>query len=572
MENYIVSARKYRPQTFESVVGQQALTQTLQNAIKQNHLAHAYLFCGPRGVGKTTCARIFAKTINCLTPINGFDACNTCESCKAFNEQRSYNIHELDAASNNSVEDIRSLIEQVRIPPQIGKYSVYIIDEVHMLSTGAFNALLKTLEEPPSYAIFILATTEKHKVLPTILSRCQVYDFSRITVPDTIAYLQSVAANEGINASEEALNVVAQKADGGMRDALSIFDQLVAFCGKEITYERAIEVLNVLDSDYYFQLVDHALHHDVSNALLLLNDVLNHGFDAAQFVVGFAQHLRDVLVSKDPQTLPLLETSDAIRQRYAAQATQCTPLWLFQALDIINTCDINYRTARNKRLTVELALVKLCQLGMPTAVPTVKTASPVKEPVKEPVKTESSVKESVKEPVKAVVKEPVKAAIPNVEIPQMPSVELNIGFAKNKPAATDNTSEIATQPAQKEERNNPFTHDQLVDAWVGLQTQFKTNTRILPLLEAYTPTIIDELTLELEMPNKWQMEEMQKTLPTLLKCMRDALQNDSLKIQLVLKQYLPEQMVFTAEEMYKQMAKENPALSLMKEKLQLQLD
>ena len=561
MENYIVSARKYRPQTFESVVGQQALTQTLQNAIKQNHLAHAYLFCGPRGVGKTTCARIFAKTINCLTPVNGFDACNECESCKAFNEQRSYNIHELDAASNNSVEDIRSLIEQVRIPPQIGKYSVYIIDEVHMLSTGAFNALLKTLEEPPSYAIFILATTEKHKVLPTILSRCQVYDFSRITVPDTIAYLQSVATKEGITASEEALNVVAQKADGGMRDALSIFDQLVAFCGKEITYERTIEVLNVLDSDYYFQLVDHALRHDVSNALLLLNDVLNHGFDAAQFVVGFAQHLRDVLVSKDVQTLPLLETSDAIRQRYAAQAAQCAPLWIFQALDIVNTCDINYRTARNKRLTVELALVKLCQLGV-AAQP----AQPV-QPV-QPVKTASP----VKEPEKPIVKEPVKAAIPNVEIPQIPAIGLNIGFATNKPSEEKKEAAPASNTAPREERNNPFTRDQLVDAWVGLQTQFKTNTRILPLLEAYTPTIIDDLNLELEMPNKWQLEEMQKTLPMLLQCMRDKLQNDHLNMQLTLKHYEPEQMAFTAEDIYKLMAKNNPALAMMKEKLQLQLD
>ena len=578
MENYIVSARKYRPQTFESVVGQQALTQTLQNAIKQNHLAHAYLFCGPRGVGKTTCARIFAKTINCLTPVNGFDACNECESCKAFNEQRSYNIHELDAASNNSVEDIRSLIEQVRIPPQIGKYSVYIIDEVHMLSTGAFNALLKTLEEPPSYAIFILATTEKHKVLPTILSRCQVYDFSRITVPDTIAYLQSVAAKEGITASEEALNVVAQKADGGMRDALSIFDQLVAFCGKEITYERTIEVLNVLDSDYYFQLVDHALRHDVSNALLLLNDVLNHGFDAAQFVVGFAQHLRDVLVSKDAQTLPLLETSDAIRQRYAAQAAQCAPLWIFQALDIVNTCDINYRTARNKRLTVELALVKLCQLGVVAQpVQPVQPVKAVKEPVKESVKTvspEKAVKEPVRESVRESVKaeSSVKAAIPNVEIPQIPTIGLNIGFATNKPSEEKKEATPASNTAPREERNNPFTHDQLVDAWVGLQEQFKTNTRILPLLEAYTPTIIDDLSLELEMPNKWQLEEMQKTLPMLLQCMRDALQNDHLKIQLTLKHYAPDQMAFTAEDIYKQMAKNNPALAMMKEKLQLQLD
>ena len=362
MENYIVSARKYRPTTFESVVGQQALTQTLRNAIRTNHLAHAYLFCGPRGVGKTTCARIFAKTINCLTPTENHDACNQCESCVAFNEQRSFNIHELDAASNNSVEDIRSLIDQVRIPPQIGKYSVYIIDEVHMLSQGAFNALLKTLEEPPSYAIFILATTEKHKVLPTILSRCQVYDFSRITVADTIHHLQYVAQQEGINASEEALNVVAQKADGGMRDALSIFDQLVSFCGQTISYDQAIEVLNVLDTDYYFRLVNAALLGNVSDALLLLNAVLQKGFDAGHFITGLAQHLRDVLVSKDAATVKLLETSDTIRQHYQEQAQRCNARWLFQALDIMNTCDINYRTAKNKRLTVELALVKLCRL------------------------------------------------------------------------------------------------------------------------------------------------------------------------------------------------------------------
>ena len=362
MENYIVSARKYRPTTFESVVGQQALTQTLRNAIRTNHLAHAYLFCGPRGVGKTTCARIFAKTINCLAPTAENDACNQCESCVAFNEQRSFNIHELDAASNNSVEDIRSLIDQVRIPPQIGKYSVYIIDEVHMLSQGAFTALLKTLEEPPSDAIFILATTEKHKVLPTILSRCQVYDFSRITVADTIHHLQYVAKQEGISVSEEALNVVAQKADGGMRDALSIFDQLVSFCGTNISYEQAIEVLNVLDTDYYFRLVDSALNGDVSSSLLLLNEVLQKGFDAGHFVTGVAQHLRDVLVSKDAATVQLLETSDSIRQHYQEQAQHCAAKWLFNALDVMNTCDIQYRTAKNKRLAVELALVKLCRL------------------------------------------------------------------------------------------------------------------------------------------------------------------------------------------------------------------
>lgn len=366
---YIVSARKYRPASFETVVGQRALTETLRNAIRSNHLAHAYLFCGPRGVGKTTCARIFAKTINCLTPTADLDACNECESCRAFNEQRSYNIHELDAASNNSVEDIRSLIEQVRIPPQVGKYSVYIIDEVHMLSQGAFNALLKTLEEPPSYAVFILATTEKHKVLPTILSRCQVFDFARMTVNDTVHHLQYVAEQEGIRVEEEALHVVAQKADGGMRDALSIFDQLVTFCGNDITYQQAIEVLNVLDSDYYFRVIDAALSTNVHAALLLFNEILSKGFDGGHFVSGLASHLRDVLVSKDPSTTILLETSDAIRKHYAEQAQKCSPMWIFRALEIINQADINYRTARNKRLTVELMLVKLCTLLIPQAAP-----------------------------------------------------------------------------------------------------------------------------------------------------------------------------------------------------------
>ena len=477
MENYIVSARKYRPQTFESVVGQQALTQTLQNAIRSNHLAHAYLFCGPRGVGKTTCARIFAKTINCSNPQNGFDACNECESCKAFNEQRSFNIHELDAASNNSVEDIRNLIDQVRIPPQIGKYSVYIIDEVHMLSQGAFNALLKTLEEPPSYAIFILATTEKHKVLPTILSRCQVYDFNRITIPDTIAYLQKVAANEGIKVSEEALNVVAQKADGGMRDALSIFDQLVAFCGNEITYERTIEVLNVLSADYYFQLVDSALQHNVAQALLIFNDILNHGFDAGHFVTGFAQHLRDVLVSKDPQTLPLLETGESMRARYGQQAQRCHPMWIFLALDILNTCDINYRTARNKRLTVELALVKLCQLGLNQTIQnTPNTQSPqntpkaAPQPIKQPQAATPST-QAPAEPIKQPQATQPAQPTPAPSIPKMPKIGIGLGPKKPEAAPAQPTAAPAEQP--KEEQNRPFTVDQLRDAWVGLADSHK---------------------------------------------------------------------------------------------------
>ena len=586
MENYIVSARKYRPQTFESVVGQQALTQTLQNAIRQNHLAHAYLFCGPRGVGKTTCARIFAKTINCQNLHNGIDACNECESCRAFNEQRSFNIHELDAASNNSVDDIRNLIDQVRIPPQIGKYSVYIIDEVHMLSAGAFNALLKTLEEPPSYAIFILATTEKHKVLPTILSRCQVYDFNRITVPDIIAYLQSVAANEGITVSEEALNVVAQKADGGMRDALSIFDQLYAFCGNTITYERTIEVLNVLDSEYYFRLIDSALQHDVTSMLLILNDVLNHGFDAGAFITGFAQHVRDVLVAKDASTLVLLQTSEAIRQRYAEQAKRCHPMWLFQVLDVLNTCDINYRTARNKRLTVELALVKLAMLGV--AAPAPQQAAPAPKPAAAapPAAAQPAPKPAAAPPaaapaapVNAAPAAPPAAASATPVMPKMPSIPKMPGIgikptaaapaAPAKPAAETPTSASETPT---EETNRPFTADQLRDAWVGLAQTHTEELRLKQLMETYSPVLKDELTAQITMPNPWQMKEMRKALPALVRQLQHLLHNNQLQIELVQAEYSQEQMAFTSEEKFAVMVEQNPVVHILKERLDLTID
>lgn len=367
MENYIVSARKYRPATFDTVVGQKALTTTLKNAIASHKLAHAYLFCGPRGVGKTTCARIFAKTINCLHPTPEGEACNECESCRAFIEQRSYNIHELDAASNNSVEDIRSLIDQVRIPPQIGKYKVYIIDEVHMLSQAAFNAFLKTLEEPPHHAIFILATTEKHKILPTILSRCQIYDFNRISVNDTVEHLENVARKEKIDAEPEALNVIAQKADGGMRDALSIFDQVVSFTNGHITYKSVIENLNVLDYEYYFQLTDYLLENKVANSLLVFNDILKKGFDGNHFITGLSSHFRDLLVSKDEATLILLEAGASIRERYRTQAQKCTTQFLYQAIKLCNDCDLNYRLSKNKRLLVELTLIQVAQLTGETA-------------------------------------------------------------------------------------------------------------------------------------------------------------------------------------------------------------
>ena len=365
MEEYIVSARKYRPMSFDTVVGQQALTTTLKNAVSSGKLAHAYLFCGPRGVGKTTCARIFAKAINCMHPTADGEACNECESCKAFNEQRSFNIFELDAASNNSVESIKSLMEQTRIPPQVGKYKVFIIDEVHMLSQQAFNAFLKTLEEPPSYVVFILATTEKHKILPTILSRCQIYDFERMNVPSTVNHLKMVAEKEGISYEEEALTLIAEKADGGMRDALSIFDQAASFCQGNITYAKVIEDLNELDADNYFKMVDMALQNKVTELMMTLNGIINRGFDAGNVITGLASHLRNVMMAKDPSTLTLLETSQQQVEKYKQQATKCPTNFLYRALKILNRCDLDYRQSNNKRLLVELTLIEVAQLTQP---------------------------------------------------------------------------------------------------------------------------------------------------------------------------------------------------------------
>lgn len=563
MSDYIVSARKYRPTTFESVVGQKALTETLRNAIRQGHLAHAYLFCGPRGVGKTTCARIFAKTINCLNPTNSHDACNECESCVAFNEQRSFNIHELDAASNNSVEDIRTLIQEVRIPPQVGKYSVYIIDEVHMLSQGAFNALLKTLEEPPSYAVFILATTEKHKVLPTILSRCQVYDFQRITVMDMVHHLEYVAKTESISAEQEALRVVAEKADGGMRDALSIFDQLVAFCGNTITYAQAIEVLNVLDTDYYFRLTDDALNHNVSDALLLLNEVLQRGFDAGHFVIGMMQHLRNVLVSKDTQTLPLLETSQAEQQHYANQAQQCEAQWLFRALDILNTLDINYRTAKNKRLTIELALVKLCATSAPSN-PEEMLAS-IRKGETQVVRQSNGVaidhhEPAVSTPSTSTSTSPSHSPSP---LPSLPSL-------KPKPS-TSTLSESPKAPSTSS-TTSPFTLDQLSSAWVGLRKDFPKEERLQMMLTDYQPQITGENMLTLTLTNSWQKDEFARFGKQIMDKIRHELHNDLIKLQVVVEEYTAKQEAYTSAEKYKLLAEQNALLAEMRDALNLQLE
>jgi len=362
--NFIVSARKYRPATFDTVVGQDSVTRTLKNSIKNKHLAQAYLFCGPRGVGKTTCARILAKTLNCFHLTSDIEACDQCESCKSFNESRSYNIHELDAASNNGVDDIRNLIDQVRIPPQIGKYSIYIIDEVHMLTTQAFNAFLKTLEEPPSYAVFILATTEKHKIIPTILSRCRIFDFNRIKIDDAVKYLEKISANEGVTYETEGLRIIAQKADGAMRDALSIYDQMVSYCGSHVAYKSVIDILNVLDYEYYFRLTDAFLDHNSGQSFMLFNEILDKGFDGHNFIIGLGSHFRDLLVCKDPVTLSLLEVGADVRQRYREQAERCSAGLLYEALNICSSCDINYKISKHQRLHVELALLRLSNIGV----------------------------------------------------------------------------------------------------------------------------------------------------------------------------------------------------------------
>lgn len=362
MSDYIVSARKYRPQTFDTVVGQKSITSTLKSAIKNDHLAQAFLFCGSRGVGKTTTARILAKTINCFNPTPEVEACDQCDSCKSFNEGASLNVYELDAASNNSVEDIRNLIEQVRIAPQIGTHKVYIIDEVHMLSTSAFNAFLKTLEEPPAHAIFILATTEKHKIIPTILSRCQIFDFNRIKVKDIADHLMFIATKEGINAEAEGLHLIAQKADGALRDALSIFDQIVSFAGLNLTYQSVIDNLNILDYDYYFRIVDHAFKEDIPSCLLLFNDIVEKGFDGHHFLVGLADHYRNLLVCKDPRTSKLLEVGESVEQRYIEQSKLIETASILRSLAILSKSDVEYKASKNHRLLVELSLMQLCSL------------------------------------------------------------------------------------------------------------------------------------------------------------------------------------------------------------------
>ena len=562
-ENYIVSARKYRPTTFSSVVGQSSLTTTLKNSIASGRLAHAYLFCGPRGVGKTTCARIFAKTINCFNPKENGDACEECESCRAFNEQRSYNIHELDAASNNSVDDIRQLIEQVNIPPQVGKYKVFIVDEVHMLSTAAFNAFLKTLEEPPKHAIFILATTEKHKLLPTILSRCQIYDFSRMTVQDIVGHLEKVAQQEGITYEPAALNVIAQKADGGMRDALSIFDQVASFCQGNITYQQTITDLNVLDYEYYFKLVDFFLTGNVSEIMLTLNDILSKGFEGSHFVGGLNTHFRNLLISRDEATTKLLEVSDDIRQRYAEQAKRCTPKFLYAAIRKCTDCDLNYKVSQNKRLLVELTLIEISQIatgeadGNPSGLGPTKILKPIftkqseKAPASTPANLAASTLSTPKEPI--IVKEPIhpkestnpkESANPKDSIPSTPpatpapgsfktvrsfSIKQRLQSQTQGTATTQATTPtLQTQP-KMQKLPGGVTEENIITAWHILEEEtFKDEPSIGIVMRNHTPHLLDEKTFEVAVSNAMNIDTLKKYEAIILSYIRDSVGSDAL--------------------------------------------
>ncbi len=589
---YIVSARKYRPMSFDTVVGQSALTTTLKNSVKSGKLAHAYLFCGPRGVGKTTCARIFAKAINCLNPTADGEACGKCESCESFNEQRSLSIFELDAASNNSVEHIKTLMEQTRIPPQVGKYKVFIIDEVHMLSPAAFNAFLKTLEEPPAHVIFILATTEKHKILPTILSRCQIYDFERMTVKNTIEHLKNVAEKEGIKYEEEALAVIAEKADGGMRDALSIFDQTASFCQGNITYQKVIEDLNVLDSEYYFRIIDYALQNMVPNIMVLLNDVLSKGFDAGLLIQGLARHARNVLMAKDPQTLPLLEVSDQMRQRYQEQAQRADTRFLYTALKIMNDCDINYRTSTNKRLLVELTLIQVAQLTQPDgtedtpgsgrkprrlkslfknliqqAQSTKQTAPQVAAAGKLNAQEPRESKEEQK--VHTIAKEKGKA------VGAMTSLRLSsIGSSWNHLRQQNTKIQIipGTGASSQNKEEEQFTQVDLELQWMAMCNRMPQSlSGLASRMKNMNPIIKENCEVEIIVPNEIIKTEMEQIHGKILSTLKLYLHNSLITISLHVAEQEEREKILTRREQFELLRSQNPSIEKLRETFELEL-
>ena len=615
MDNYIVSARKYRPMTFSSVVGQEALTTTLKNAVRSGKLAHAYLFCGPRGVGKTTCARIFAKTINCEHPTPDGEACDTCESCRSFNEGRSMNIFELDAASNNSVENIKTLMDQTLIPPQTGRYKVFIIDEVHMLSTAAFNAFLKTLEEPPHHVIFVLATTEKHKILPTILSRCQIYDFERMAVPEIIGHLKMVADKEGIGYEEEALSIIAEKADGGMRDALSIFDQVASFCQGNITYQKVLEDLNVLDADNYFRIIDLALANQVSDIMLLLDGLVAKGFDAGHLVNGLASHVRNVLMARDAQTLPLLEASQPQRLRYQEQAKKCPIPFLYKALRILNECDVNYRQSSNKRLLAELTLIRVAQIIQPedddtagagrcpkrlkTLFKNIKTSQPITASqvagdgtTTQPAALVQSLPESssstLSSPGHAADDKPAASPITPAAAPGTPTdkpaptgprIKLrNIGMTFNDlrrgPEQPDyavaKTEEASPAPTPDEARR--FTEAELGMQWTLMCNRMPQQlVGLAARLKNLTPHIADYPNIEVVLDNEILLGQINEIKGSIRATMRKTLGNADIDLTLRLADPGDMRRVFTKRELFDELRQRNPAIEKLREQLGLEL-
>ena len=603
MDEYIVSARKYRPLSFDSVVGQQALTTTLKNAVKSGKLAHAYLFCGPRGVGKTTCARIFAKAINCEHPTADSEACNECESCKAFNEGRSYNIFELDAASNNSVENIKSLMDQTRIPPQVGRYKVFIIDEVHMLSTAAFNAFLKTLEEPPAHVIFILATTEKHKILPTILSRCQIYDFERMTVPNIIDHLKRVAEKENIQYDEEALNVIAEKADGGMRDALSIFDQVASFSQGNITYQKVIEDLNVLDAENYFNIIDLALENKVSEIMVLLNSVINKGFDGGHLVNGLASHVRNVLMAKDAQTLPLLEVSEQLRNRYQLQAQKCPVNFLYTALQIMNRCDVEYRQSSNKRLLVELTLIQVAQItqkddDVPASGRSPKRLKslfknlilkaqqkPTPQVVGSLKRDDDTVRSSnVAETVSVeVVSSPEKPVAETSGVRPKMNVSSGIPNSVNLGSLTmsfDNLLKTNKKNKQDEEvevtnkdESEGFTQQDLVVSWRAMCSRMPEKMQALAQrMKNITPTITEYPTILVLAGNNIQLNEMLAIRSRIRATLAKELRNGQIEVEIRLAKHEEIKRILTPRESFDKLLKTNRPVKKLVDTLGLCLD
>lgn len=589
MDNFIVSARKYRPVTFDSVVGQQHVTNTLKNAIHNNQLAQAFLFCGPRGVGKTTCARILAKTINCEDISASAEACGTCESCKSFQNGASFSIHELDAASNNSVEDIRSLIEQVRIPPQVGKYKIYIIDEVHMLSQAAFNAFLKTLEEPPTYAIFILATTEKHKILPTILSRCQIFDFNRIKVEDMAGHLATIAQKESISYEDDGLHIIAQKADGGLRDALSMFDQIASFSNKQITYQAVIDNLNILDYDYYFQLMAAVSQENAADTLLIFDNILNRGFDGGHFIAGLSSHLRNLLVTKDPKTLKLLEVSDNIKKRYLEQSQQINTGLLLSALNIANQCEVNYRTSKNHRLQIELTLLKLCHLSSaiklgvngisasnaelkkklpdPVAIPQNSSPGIVNKAIPIPVVSSATVNPSITPPAHSspVVKPPAPVKGWGSYKPSIAVPSLNTVFEEK--AIEEDEEELVKGSEFREVTLNGF-----LEKWNVLAENLKVESRITlyTIMTASQPRLKGNL-IEIDVENAVQMDQLREGKIDILNYLRVELRNFSLELEGVQIEQSKVRKPYTSQEKYQVMATKNPALETLRKTFNLGL-